>query len=583
MVKTAPEWRKFLRAAAPSTPEESPSMSVDTAPQPAVTGGRAVPDWPAIRRTDPEIVDRATRYAQQRVAGHLLGALRLSREQALELTEQAVLDALAAHGTNPGAEPVAGLLGTAEARLRDRLRTRFGDIPGLDVPFEPEADPGLLRAFYDGDRRVDRQLAHRRNLVPFLELVHLAVQTLTDGQRAVLTTHWALAEHGELDGERAHAAVLDSLVQRLGTDRADAAHQLELAPVALRRVSAALLLAQTRPEPCGVLDEHLRRADWQPGQPFGSKLRQRVLHHVGACPVCLVTEERAELRVGTLPPLLLWVVLGLEAQRRRALDPVFAAADAAAATTVLATGATAVAAPPGTDPAPAARRPGRTAPPPVPDLAEPGWSRRRVALSAALAVALLGLGVAGWRWAAGSSGTPARVPAASPTHGATPTGAVSTIPTGTASPAAQPSGTPAGTIGAAASTTPSGTPSATASATAAATSAGAQSGPPSPSLPTPSPVPGGPVHRLVIQLAALSDGSIEVRTRSGGPPGGTCSGSAACGFGVRAGDPVTLHPVNVVLSWGSGPCQGTGASADCTFTPAGDTRLSVWVLRGLGG
>jgi hypothetical protein len=155
--------------------EESARMSLQPGsgwPPAGGGAGGAVPGWlAALRRGDRATFETTVRHTQERVAGHLLGALRLRPEQAVELTGQTVLDALRTAGRGAAIEsPLARLYGAARAGLPDRLHAAFGDISGLDEPFDPEPPQSALSAFYAGDSGVERALAHRRDLPPFLEL-----------------------------------------------------------------------------------------------------------------------------------------------------------------------------------------------------------------------------------------------------------------------------------------------------------------------------------------------------------------------------------------------------------------------------
>ncbi|HVQ92282.1 MAG TPA: hypothetical protein VMU51_14705, partial [Mycobacteriales bacterium] len=266
----------------------------------------------AVRRGDRGAFSTTVRHTQERLACHLLGALRLPPDQALELTRQTVLDALETAGQGTAIEsPLARLFGTARARLRDRLQATFGDAPGLDAPFDPEPDSALLRAFHAGDRTVDRQLAHRRDLLPFLELMHEVVQSLPDEPRAVLAERWAPDDPAGDEPTRY--------------------------PPALLALAGAALMAHTRPGYCAVFDEHLSRAGWRPGEPLGQPRQQSLVYHVGACGECRPSHQQAEQRIGTLPPLVLWTALRLDEHRREILATIFdePAAAAGSATTIL--------------------------------------------------------------------------------------------------------------------------------------------------------------------------------------------------------------------------------------------------------
>jgi hypothetical protein len=510
--------------------------------------------------------------------------------------------------------PLARLPGTARARLRDRLRATFGDIAGLDVPFEPDPDGAPLRAFYAADRTIDRQLAHRRALPPFLELMDAAVGSLPADQRAALRKQ-AAAEPGPQ-------------------------------PPSLGPVAGALLLAHARPAGCAVLVEHLNRAGWKSGQPFSDQLRQHVLYHVGTCSSCRPYHQQAEQRIGMLPPLVLWVVLRLGEQRHAVLATIFADAGhdphATAVIPAPRSGApdpdrpdrpdrsdrserragrrarpvrSAAALPaPGVLPAPPSDADGQagTPPPPAASAGEnhgdaedalpaeapppaadgpaaatalgrrPLGSRRRVAAVALIAVALLGLGLVTW-WLTPGGGPVTRAdPGAGPVDRPVPGDIPTVAATGTtAGPAPSGSVTATATATATATTPPASSDPA---AGPTGTAAGSRTATPSPSAGSSGPAPpagpttGPPAGRLVVRLAPLSTGAVNVTVAGG--PAGTCANLAdACVFAVRPGDRVGLDPVDVAVSWGTGPCGGTSPSAECTFTAGADNQIDPWVLR----
>jgi hypothetical protein len=546
-------------------------MGVDTGqePEPASGAGGDQEDkaWlSAVGRGDRGAFDTIVRHTQERLAGHLLGALRLSREQALELTEQSVLDALETVGRGNAIEsPLARLFSTARGRLRERLGVTFGDIPGLDVAFDPEPDDGLLRAFYDGDRGVERQLIHRRNLPLFLELMYEAVQSLPTPQRTAVRARWSTAEDGELDWTQADGAVADQ-----------ATRGFEHVHTALYVVAGALLLTHARPGPCAVLDEHLGRAEWQPGQPFTDQVRQRVMYHIDACADCAASHQRAVQRVRSLPPLVLCVALRLDEQRRAIMDTSFNTAPAADNPPAVAHQSDH-----GTDPAAATTV---ISPEPAEDERRkqprrPERPRRRVA-AAVIALALLGLGLGTWYWSGADTEAPAPLgidgsPAGGPTVGDPSQTPAATG--GDTTPASQSSSPSPSTTAATATPTATGpvnSPSADPTATAANSDADRRPGTPTPATPSTQ----APTRRLVISLSPLSSGAIDV-TISGRRAGACADPSAPCAFSVKPGDAVTLDPVDVALSWGSGPCAGTGMSANCVFTVTADSQVAPWVLR----
>jgi hypothetical protein len=208
-----------------------------------------------------------------------------------------------------------------------------------------------------------------------------------------------------------------------------------------------------------------------------------------------------------------------------------------------------------------------------------GPGRRSLAAAAVLLVVAAGVGM--WRWdAAGDAPRTApglAVPSLDrpgPTGPGTgsataTTGAATGTPTGSPSPSTATSTATAGNI----------QPPPDPSPTAGPTTSAAPSGSRTPSLsPTDRPAP--PAHDLVIRLALLSTGAVNVSV--GGSPVGRCDGAGApCSFAMRSGEAVALDPVDVVSSWGSGPCAGRDTDATCVFTAGDDEQFDLWVLRRL--
>ncbi|HVQ89654.1 MAG TPA: hypothetical protein VMU51_01340 [Mycobacteriales bacterium] len=534
-------------------------------------GGGLVPvrsaggEWSAaVRRGDRAAFATTVRHTQERIAGHLLGVLRLPAEQALRLTEQTVLDALRTAGQGAAIEsPLARLFGTARARLDERLRATFGHIAGLDLPFDPEPAGTVLPAFYAGDRRIDRHLAHRRDLPPFLELMHEAVQTPV---------------------------------------------RLEALPA----VAGVLLLAHVQPDGCPGLAAQLRRAGWAPGEPLAEPGLTGVRQHATGCPTCRPSYDRSLDRLDTLPPLVLEVTLRLAEQRRALTAAVFAADPSVAEVTMILAGAAkgveVVGSPPGSAGAAAGVRSAGAV-----GRAEIGWTsgaaaaagtdapgrlvaagrgardaagRRRPVVAVAIMVGLLVALVAGWqRLAPGdggpaplaldpaASGSPARVPGlSSPLNGAD--GGQSVAPAGTMSapPASAPAGSPSRPA------RPSPTPGRSTAPDSAGPDSSGPASPRPPPGPTATPPPTArPAGRLVIELARGSTGDVVVSI--GGDRVGRCTARRTpCRFTLRVGDRVTLRPLDVALAW-SGRCDGTSPGDSCTFTAGASDDIQVWVLR----
>jgi hypothetical protein len=535
----------------------------------------------AVRRGDRGAFDTTVRHTQERLAAHLLGVLRLPPEQSIELTEQTVLDALETAGQETAIEsPLARLFGTARARLRDRLFAAFGENAGLDLPFAPEPDSALLRAFYAGDPRLDRQLGQRRDLLPFFELMHEVLQSLPDDQRAAIEETW-------------------------GPDD-DTPY-----PTGLLAMAGAVLLAHTRPGYCAVFDEHISQAGWQPGAPFSHQLGLGLLYHVASCPECGPSQQQAEKRIAKLPPLVLWVALRLTQQRQAIMNAVFA--DEAglvagpvgpavpAVVPVEVPPVATLLAPPGPIDA-IGGDPGDPLPP-VPRRrrrpSEHGASSlrrqaKRRLVTAGIVVGLLAISLVSWELAGGGDGKPAPLVLDTPAGNPLTTG-----PSGSGLPiggddTSPPVGTTAGPSSTAApTTTPASTsasPSATGTSTAPGTTGGtvgSTSSSPSdtPSAPgtstgtgTGTPTPGVPAGQLTVKMAPLSTGAVTVTID--GARAGACAGSAtSCSFAVQPGQQVSLDSKDVVLSWGSSPCKEPRKAGNCTFTAAAKNQADPLVLR----
>jgi hypothetical protein len=533
-----------------------------------VPAGSAGGEWSAaVRRGDRAAFATTVRHTQERIAGHLLGVLRLPPEQALRLTEQTVLDALRTAGQGAAIEsPLARLFGTARARLDERLRATFGHIAGFDLPFDPEPAGTVLPAFYAGDRRIDRHLAHRRDLPPFLELMHEAVQTPV---------------------------------------------RLEALPA----VAGVLLLAHVQPDGCPGLAAQLRGAGWEPGEPLAEPGLTGVRQHATSCPTCRPSYDRSLDRLDTLPPLVLEVTLRLAEQRRALTAAVFTADPSVAEVTMILAavgrGLEVAGSPPGSGAVDGAAAGVRSAGPV--GRAEIGWTSgaaagtdgpgglvaagrgardraggRRPVVAVAIMVGLLVALVAGWqRLAPGdggpaplaldpaASGSPTRVPGlSSPLNGADGGQSVAPAHTMSAPPA---SGLP--------SRPAPPTPTRPARPTDPAPGAPAgpdSSGPASPRPPpkptaTPPPTAARPTGRLVIELARASTGDLAVSI-DGNPAGRCTARRTPCRFTLRVGDRVTLRPLDVALAW-SGPCGRTRPGDSCSFTAGASNDIHVWVLR----
>jgi hypothetical protein len=512
--------------------------------------GHAVPDWlAALRRSDRITFDKTVRHTQERVAGHLLGALRLPPEQAVDLTGETVRDALRTAGQGAAIEsPLARLYGAARAGLPERLYATFGDIPGLNEPFDPEPPRSVLLAYQSSDPAVERALAHRRDLPPFLELLHGAMASLPADQRATVDSGWTPP---------------------------------------LLAVAGALLLAHGRPDACRGLDAQLVRVGWQPGHPLDPAARTGVLAHVGGCDRCLPSYQRAVSRLGELPPLLLWVTLRLAEQRQHLADAIFA--DPAALPAVPALHAL----PAGGrfDGSDGAGPPGGQRGPGGPDSGETDRRRRYVAAAAVLLVVSGGL--VAWRMLPSSepatqlaqpvaSGGPAADPLDPALTGGGPADsapAPATAPARTtppASPSTAPSTTAASSPAAPTTTAPARTPASHPAPPVrpAPTSAHPTGGP---SRATPSPTPTRPVGQLVVRLARRSTGGLAVTIA--GTAAGLCTDTrSGCAFTFRAGDRVTIRPVDFALNW-SGPCRGTSPTDSCGFVANGSVEVDAWVFR----
>ncbi|MEN3362707.1 MAG: hypothetical protein V7637_6689 [Mycobacteriales bacterium] len=583
-----------------------------TRPIDTESGSAGIAWLAAVRRGDRGAFNTTVRHTQEQLASHLLGALRLPSEQALELTQQTVLDALETAGQGTTIEsPLARLFGTARARLHDRLRATFGDIAGLDVPFDPEPDSALLRAFHAGDRSVDRQVAHRRDVLPFLELMHEVVQSLPDEPRAILAARWSPDDPAEDEPSRY--------------------------PPALLALAGVALMAHTRPGYCAVFDEHLSRAEWRPGEPLRQPLQQSVLYHVGACSECRPSHQQAEQRIDSLPPLLLWVALRLDEQRREILATIFTGSTTSSTTTALpapgvlpGTNPTTVTAtttldpappeapapapaptPPATGPAPAPTpapaRPSVARPPagrqrptgrradagpatpsqPATDRTKRDRAKRRRLVGAVLVFGLAGFG--GWGLIAlGGDGTQAPLAidngaaadpvTGDPTASGPPSGSITATGT-TGAPTTGASSQPATSSAGASSTAPPADPTTASVGQAPTTPPG--SSPATPTQPgtgaASSPASSGPPAdgQLLVRLAPLSTGGVTVLI--GGAEAGSCTD--ACAFAVRPGQQVTLDPKDVALSWGGTPCASTAANGNCTFTASARNEANPLVMR----
>jgi hypothetical protein len=499
---------------------ESPPPAAAVVPAPPAP--RAGAPWlSALRQVDPADLERAIRHTQHRLLNHLVGALELPLEVALDLTHRVVLEALetvaTAHG---GASPLTRLDGTARILLRKRLRAALGTAAGMDGEYEPEPDPTTLRGFYDGDPELDERLAARTSLPPFLSLTHDALRSLPPGP-----------------------------------------------PTGLAEVAGTLLLAYARPNACMVYDEHLHRAGWIPGGPLTEVTRQRLLHHVNTCQRCVPCQARAVQRIRTLPPVVVPATLGLDAQRRQLFAAIGAAPEPPAEgprwterTALLAL----------VDPPP---RP--AAPPPGPTRPEPVGFGPRVMIATLTIGLLIVAGLAVLIWAA-SRADQTRPAALNPLD-STPTDAPTlSVPASTAPPV-QTSRPPAP------KPTPKPTPSATSpSATRSSTPPpppprSTPKPPPKPTTRPAPPPPTTPTRHLGIALSDFSSGSLAVTIA--GVPQQTCTGGRDCSYRMHAGDTVVLDPADFVLSWSGTPCSGTSTSSSCVFTASGDDSMSLVVLR----
>jgi hypothetical protein len=496
------------------------SQPPGTAVIPAPPAPRAGAPWLSeLRRVQPDEVDRAVRHTQHRLLNHLVGALELPLEVALDLTHRVVLEALETVATAQGRmSPLARLDGTARILLRKRLRAALGTAAGMDGEYEPEPDPTTLRGFYDGDPELDERLAARTSLPPFLALTHDALRSLPPGP-----------------------------------------------PNGLAEVAGTLLLAHARPNACLVFDEHLHRAGWTAGSPLTEVTRQRLMHHVNTCPRCVPCQGRAVQRVRTLPPVVVPAVLGLEGQRRQLIAAITAAPE-----------------PPGERPRwteqAALMALVDPVPPPPP---APGPDQRRDVVGfgprvmiATLTVGLLIVaGLAALIWAASRTDQtrPAALvpltPAApiAPTTLPVPTTTQPPVRTGRP-PAPKPTPTP---------TAPA--PTSTSRSSAPPLPPPPRSTPKPPPKPSTPPPPAPPTQRLNVGLSDFSSGTLAVAI--GGVAQQTCSGGRECSYQMRPGDTVVLTPRDFVLSWSGTPCGGTSTSSPCVFTASGNDSMSLVVLR----
>jgi hypothetical protein len=275
-----------------------------------------------------------------------------------------------------------------------------------------------------------------------------------------------------------------------------------------------------------------------------------------------------------LPPLVLCVALRLDEQRRAIMDTSFNTAPAADEPLAVADQGTGL---------PAATMVIDLGPTANERRRQPRRLPRRQVAAAVIALCLLGLGLGTWYWSGGDTEAPAPLgadgsPAGGPTLGdpsqtPAPTGGDTTP----ASPSPSTTTATATATATATTTGPADSPTAGPSATAANSDADRRPGTSTAPSPT-APSTQAPTRRLVISLSPLSSGAIDVTIR--GRRAGACADpSAPCAFSVQPGDTVTLDPVDVAVSWGSGPCAGTGMSANCVFTVTADSQVAPWVLR----
>jgi hypothetical protein len=505
---------------------ESPPPGAAVVPAPPAP--RAGTPWLSVlRRVDPGELDRTVRHTQHRLLNHLVGALELPLEVALDLTHRVLLEALETVATARGgsASPLARLDGTARILLRKRLRAALGTAAGMDGEYEPEPDPTTLRGFYDGDPELDERLAARTSLPPFLALAHDALRSLPPGP-----------------------------------------------PDGLAEVAGTLLLAHARPNACMVFDEHLHRAGWIPGAPLTEVTRQRLLHHVNTCQRCVPCQGRAVQRVRTLPPVVVPAVLGLDAQRRQLFAAVGSAPDLSteAPRWTEQTALMALVDPPPAPPPPPARdvRP------------EPVGFGPRVMIATLTIGLLIVVGLAVLIWAA-SRTDQTRPTALTPTD-TTPVGTPTvSVPATTAAPPVRTSRP--------APPTPTPTPTATSPSATRTSTSTPPPRPPSPprstvkpppprtTTPPAPPPPSTPTRRLSVGISSFSSGSLAVTIA--GEPQQTCTGGHDCTYQMHSGDTVVLDPADFVLSWSGTPCAGASTSSSCVFTASGNDSMSLVVLH----
>jgi hypothetical protein len=500
------------------------SQSPGAAVVPAPPAPRAGAHWLSeLRRVEPEDLDRAVRHTQHRLVNHLVGALELPLEVALDLTHRVVLEALETVAAARGRmTPLARLDGTARILLRKRLRAALGTAAGMDGEYEPEPDPTTLRGFYDGDPELDERLAARTSLPPFLALTHDALRSLPPGP-----------------------------------------------PNGLAEVAGTLLLAHARPNACLVFDEHLHRAGWMPGMPLTEVTRQRLMHHVNTCQRCVPCQARAVQRIRTLPPVVVPAVLGLEAQRRQLIAAIAAATEPpderprwTEQTALMALVDPVLPPPPA--PAPDERR----------DVV--GFGPR--VMIATLTIGLLivaGLATLIWATSRTEETRPAALVPLSPDAPIdSPTLSIPTTttppPVRTSRPPA-PKPTPKPTP-----TTPSATRTSSTTPPPKPTTPPRSTPKPPPPSTTPPPAP-PPTRRLSVGLSDFSSGTLAVSI--GGVAQQTCTGGGDCTYQMRPGDTVVLTPRDFVLSWSGTPCSGTRTSSPCVFTASGNDSMALVVLR----